>query len=117
MDHEVTQPAKEGNKRSLLLQYLQSTDDTYLRKRKRQWKMTRENQPTREIILPPTAKMGVDKLTEKQKFQAVSLWQEEQLKALSRPVTKRQLELPSWTPRAGSVGKKRMLLTGHIATQ
>ncbi len=60
--------------------------------------MTRENQPTREIILPPTAKMGVDKLTEKQKFQAVSLWQEEQLKALSRPVTKRQLEMVSHLP-------------------
>jgi hypothetical protein len=60
--------------------------------------MTRQDQPTREIILPPTAEMGVDELTEKQKIQAVSLWQEEQLKALSRPATKRQLEMASHLP-------------------
>jgi hypothetical protein len=60
--------------------------------------MTREDQPAHEIMLPPTAEIGIDKLTEKQKLQAVSLWQEEQLQALSRPATKRQLEMASHLP-------------------
>jgi hypothetical protein len=60
--------------------------------------MTREDQSARKIILSPTAKKGGDELTERQKLQAVSLWQEEQLQALSRPATRRQLEMASHLP-------------------
>src|SRR5690348_10741208 len=64
--------------------------------------MTKRDQSVRQIILPPTAEMGAEELSERQKVQAVSLWQEEQLKALTYRATKQQLEMVPRLPPLAS---------------
>jgi hypothetical protein len=64
--------------------------------------MTKRDQSVPQIILPPTPEMGADELTEQQKVQAVSLWQEEQLKVLTRRATKQQLEMVPHLPPLAS---------------
>ncbi len=60
--------------------------------------MTRKQAAVPGLILPPST----DALPGHQRTQAVSLWQEEQLRALSHPVTKRQLEMVSHLPPSAS---------------
>jgi hypothetical protein len=56
------------------------------------------NDNSNAFHLPPTAHISTGTLTDQERARAVSLWQEEQLRALSQPAKKKHLEMASHLP-------------------